>query len=533
MRKLMALLCFCLLACVLAAPATAQNPPGALRAIPTADGYRLNAYVAIPAGNGPFPLVVMPSSWGLGLAEYVGIANRLAGRGYVVVSYASRGFGAGCALSASCGAIDIAGPATIADVSTVIDWALANTPSDAGAIGISGISYGAGSSLLAAERDPRIKAVAALSGWASLVDSLYANRTPSAQGVALLSFASYLGKPGPLMQQVNQRVAALDFLGAVQAVLPDADVRSPAAGVDALNRHGAAVLLANAYEDSLFVPGQLVDFYNRLTVPKRLVFAHGDHATNEMFGALGLPNEVYDAVDDWFDRYLKGVDNGVDRQPPVQLKTQGGRWLAFADWSAAQANATTYALGDPRFDLFTNPTTTGRLSTDSASTWNYAITGGYPTAAYSGLIFVSGILTAWQAPPVASLPLVSRANAAVWSSAPLARDATVAGMPSLHITVTPDTAQLSLYAYLYSVDAFGVGQLMSWKPYTFADAVPGVPRTIDLRLEATGWDVPAGHRLALVVGTVDLRYAGVTPPGSRAVFSSPVYSPSTLSVPLH
>lgn len=532
MRKVALRYLLCLFMLVAAMPALAQDPPGSPRSIPIGDGLVVKAYVAVPAGAGPFPLVVMPSSWGINYFEYIGVANRLASRGYVVVSYSSRGFGIGCAFVPTCGAIDIAGPDTVRDVSTVIDWALANTPADPSAIGVSGISYGAGNSLLAAARDPRIKAVAALSGWASLADSLYANHTPSAQGVLLLSFASYLGKPGPLMQTVNQRVANLDFLGAVEAVLPQADVRSPVTEVDRLNENGTAVLLANAFEDSLFVPGQYVDFYNRLTGPRRLMFTHGDHATSELTGALGLPNEVYDSVDQWFDHYLKGAANGIDTQDPVQLKSQTGKWAGFANWNAVQSQGTAFYLGDPGFNLFTNPTTTGRLGNAASSPWNHAIVGGYATLANSGLALVNGILTAWQAPPSVSLPLLSRTHAAVWTGDRLARATTVSGMPTLRVTVTPDRPRLSLYAYLYSVDAWGVGQLMTWKPYTFLDATPGTPTTIDLRFEATQWDVPAGNRIALVIDTVDLRYAGVTDLNSRVVFGSSAASPSMLHVPM-
>uniref|UniRef100_UPI003F851196 CocE/NonD family hydrolase n=1 Tax=Pseudoxanthomonas winnipegensis TaxID=2480810 RepID=UPI003F851196 len=121
--------------------------------IPSFDGTELGAMVLVPTGqgSGPFPLVVMPASWSLPNLEYVGRATQMASQGYVVVSYTSRGFWD------STGQIDVAGPATVEDVSSVIDWALAHTAADPARIGVSGISYGAGTSLLAAARDPRIK----------------------------------------------------------------------------------------------------------------------------------------------------------------------------------------------------------------------------------------------------------------------------------------------------------------------------------------------------------------------------------------
>ncbi|WP_266167873.1 alpha/beta fold hydrolase [Dyella subtropica] len=509
--------------------------PGTLQSIPTTDGYTLEAYVAVPSGpgSGPFPLVVMPSSWGISFVEYVGQANALANQGYIVVSYSSRGFSTGCALRPTCGLIDVAGPLTVGDVSTVIDWALAHTQADPQAIGVSGISYGAGTSLLAAASDPRIKAVASLSTWANLEASLDANQTPSAQGIALLSYASYLGKPGPLMQQINQDVVFGNYAGAVGLLLPVVAVRDPATQIAQLNANGPAVLLANAFEDSLFVPSQLIDFYDQLQVPKRLMLAHGDHATNELLGAQGLPNEVYDTVTQWFDRYLKGVANGVDSQPPVQLKSQMGDWSTYPDWAAVQQGATTYALTDPSVSLF-NPTGTGRLTPAAGGSWKTTIMGGIPTVANSGVVMINGVLTGLSLPLPTSLPLIARTNATVWTGPVLTTTRHLAGMPALHVTVTSDQSALSLFAYLYSVDPlFGTAQLITHKPYTFLQVTPGVPQTLDLRLEATDWQVNAGQQLALVIGTVDGRYAGVTPLFSRVTLSSPTSSPSTLTVTWH
>ena len=165
----------------------------------------------------------------------------------MVVSYTTRGFWD------YAGQIDIAGADTVQDVSAVIDWALAHTPANPNAIGASGISYGAGISLLvAAERDPRIKAVAALSGWADLEVPLHSNRTISQQGVGLLVGAGALtGRPGPDLGQIGARVAIGDYDGAVQAFLPQAALRSPATDVAALNARGTAVLLGNAFNDGL------------------------------------------------------------------------------------------------------------------------------------------------------------------------------------------------------------------------------------------------------------------------------------------
>jgi predicted acyl esterase len=519
---------------VVVVPVAAQTLPGSIQSIPTTDGYQLVSYVAVPTGqgSGPFPLIVMPSSWGINYIEYVGEAIALANDGYIVVSYSSRGFGC-LPLAPTCGYIDIAGPLTVGDVSTVISWALANTPADPSKIGVSGISYGAGTSLLAAEHDPRIKAVASMSTWASLEASLNANQTPSSQGIGLLSLLSYTGNPGPLMQAVNANVLAGNFAGAIDEVLPVAAPRDPGADVAQLNANGTAVFVANDFEDSLFVPSQLVTFYNQLTVPKMMMFAHGDHTTAELTGAVGLPNEVYTAVTQWFDHYLKGVNNGINTQPSVQLKSQTGVWSSFANWNAVQQGAVTYNLTQPTGLLGLLPT--GGLSTSSGGDWQSGIVGGYLTTASTGVAFLSGLLTGYlQLPPPVVLATIDRANAAVWTGPVLTQTQNLEGIPSLQVTVTPSTPNLTLVAYLYSVNALtGIGGLITQKPYTITNATPGIAQTIDMNLEATNWEVDAGQELALVIGTADLRYAGVTPAGSTVTFSASSATPSTLTVSWH
>ncbi|QAU25255.1 X-Pro dipeptidyl-peptidase [Dyella sp. M7H15-1] len=528
---------FTLLASAMATTVMAQSLPGTVTSIATPDGYQLQVYVAVPAGrgSGPFPLVVMPSSWGVNYAEYVGEANVLAHGGYVVVSYSSRGFGIGCALDPTCGYIDMAGPLTVGDVSTVITWALNNTPSNKDEIGVSGISYGAGTSLLAAENDSRIKAVASMSTWADLIASLNANQTPSQQGIGLLAFASYLGKPGALLTQANEDVLALNFAGAVHAVENDPDTpgRSPINRVAQINANGPAVFVANDFEDSLFVPSQLINFYNQLTVPKMMMFSHGDHTTAELTGAAGFPNEIYTAVNAWFDHYLKGVNNGINIQQPVQLKSQTGVWSTFANWSAVQQGAVTYNLTQP-VSCGLLYQCTGSLSAGSGSNWQYGIIGGYLTAATTGMAFVSGLLTGYlDLPPAVALSLVNRWNAGVWVGPAAAQTQNLIGMPALQVTVTPTTSQVTLIAYLYDLNSSGMGPLITWKPYTITNAAVGVPQTISMNLEATNWQMNQGDQLALVISTNDLRYAGVTPLNSDVTFSSSTSSPSTLRVSLH
>ncbi|TDD23616.1 CocE/NonD family hydrolase [Kribbella turkmenica] len=492
--------------------------------IPGAGGIEIGAVVLTPTGPGagPFPLVVMPSSWGVPNVEYVGQGAKLARAGFQVITYSSRGFWD------TGGRIDIAGPPTVADVSKVIDWADRHTPADTRKVAAVGISYGAGTVLLASAQDPRIKVVGAMSGWADLIASLNPNDTVALQSVAgLLALGNVTGRPGPEMASLQAKFLSGNFDGAIAEAKQLAPVRSARTVVDQINANTPAVFLANAFEDSIFPPTQYTDFFTRLTGPKRLLLAHGDHATPEATGAIGLPNETWDELAAWLHHHLTGADNGADEEAPVQLKSQRGVWRGYSTWAA---------VGEPRTAYLTGPTglsRTGAFRTTPATGWSSGIGTGVPTLADSGVALVSGALQGLLSIPTGvATPLVDRSFAGVWSGPVHRSGVVVNGAPQLHLTVKPSGRVTSLFAYLYDVDAVGLGSLISHKPFTLRGATPGRAVPVDVRLEATSWEVPAGHRLVLVVDTVDPRYLGRSAIGETVTFSSPAGDPSSITVPV-
>ncbi|MFF3675509.1 CocE/NonD family hydrolase [Streptomyces sp. NPDC002120] len=496
-------------AAAVAADAPAASPELRFHDIPGSGGITLKGNVFTPAGAASgrkYPLIVLPTSWGMPQIEYIAQARKLADSGYVVVSYTSRGFWL------SGGQIEVAGPPDIADVSAVIDWALANSPADADHIGLGGVSYGAGISLLASAHDPRVKAVVAMSGWADLIESIYSGRTQHLQAAGMLGAAGYLtGRPGPELQSILG-----DFLGSrldrEQQMIEWGRKRSAAEQVDRINANGAAVMLGNAWGDTIFPPNQYAKFYERLTGPKRLEFRPGDHATAEGTGLLGLPNDTWTNAHRWFDRYLKGERNGVDTEAPVQIKSRSDEgYEGYADWkSVGSGGSERLALSDSEH-VFAN----------------------VDSGANGGIIFLSSILDQFvKAPPTASIPLLPRAFAAVWQSERHDSPRHVRGTVALHTTVTPTKADGTFVAYLYDVGPLGIGKLVSNAPYTFHGRTPGRAFGVDLELFSTAYDVPAGHRLALVIDTVDPLYIEHNPTGAQLTFSSPRSDPSYVSVPL-
>ena len=480
------------------------------------DGVGLAGILTQPSSPGPHPAIVFISSWGLPDFEYYGQAQQFAADGYIVLEYDPRGF------YNSGGTIDVASPQDVADVSTVITWLLANTSANPSEIGVGGVSYGAGLSLLAAANDPRIKAVASMSTWTDLDYSLYPNNTRHQESTDLLAAAAELtGRLSPDFENILS-----DFYADkdVPQILQWGAVRSPQTYINEINANNPAVFISNGLQDSIFAPNQLTPFYNDLTTPKYLMLQPGDHATAEAGGLLGLSNSVWTNVHAWFDHYLTGAANGIDTQDPVQVEPVGGSsYEGYPSLSALSTSSATFQLGGA------NWLGTGSLSYAAPGSWSTGISVGTATCASGGTLEVSGLLTQLlDLPPSCWLPVIDRGDAAVWQSDAMSSELKLRGAASINLTFTPSASSGTLYAYLYDVNWADDGTLISYVPYTYLNATPGEPMTINAQLLTAAYDIPSGDSIAVVVGTKDPLFLDDDQSGSTVTFGGP----SSVTLPL-
>lgn len=466
--------------------------------ITTADGVKIaaNTFVprGIPAGT-KLPAVVFVNSWAINEYEYLVPAAKLAKRGYVVISYSTRGFGF------SGGLINVAGPKDISDLGSVLDYLIAQTPANVNNIGIAGISYGAGISLLGVSKEPRIKTAVAMSGWGNLSRSLYGNETPRLVWGLLLIVAGYFtGHMDPIIAEQFQRL--LDHRE-VSTVLAWAAERSPATYVSALNAAGKPVYISNNLSDNLFQPNQTLDYFTQLTVPKKLDLNNGIHATAEIGGIIGLSNYVWDNAYAWFDYHLKGTQNGIMTKPMVtiQKKFSTDR-VSYSSWPPATAKTKTYYL-KPR-SLFSDAKL--QTTTNSTSSTN-TILSGADTLATTGIPLLSDIVESHLEVPVyTSVGLISRVNGIFYESDFLSSAFKIRGRTFYKGRVHSSTSSAHTTVYLYDVDGWGTGKLITHGTATLHGLGSGDADLV-VDLQAVAYDVPAGHRLTLALDTFDAQYA--------------------------
>jgi X-Pro dipeptidyl-peptidase len=231
----------------------------------------------------------------------------------------------------------------------------------------------------------------------------------------------------------------------------------------------------------------------------------------------------------WFDRWLLGVQNGIENEPTVSVERAVDQWSDTATWPPAGTQARTL-----------NPVAgsvagVGKLRTTpgAAATSSFTDNG-------------SGTPTSFIAAPTAT-----STRRVVYSTGALTADLRVAGVSRITVAATPSTSTAHLSAYLVDygsattrsssgegirtlttescwgedrpgddacyrdtaattatvdaqVIARGWADLANYASLsTPRTLTPGTKYTMTFRLSTTDWTVLAGHQLALVIAGTD------------------------------
>ena|GEM_PF-39472 len=347
-----------------AAQEKATAPPLAVKVdfavgVPMRDGVVLSANVFRPDAPGRFPVVVVRTPYGKSSPSHFSLGRHFAAHGYVYVIEDSRGrhdsegtFG---------GMHD-----EMNDGYDTIEWAAAQ-PWSNGLVGTAGGSYGGENQWMAAVgRPPHLKAMAVLFSppgpfynipfqygaltlltldWDIMVTGHDNQRTDVfglAEAIRRLPLATIdefaTGRAIPLWKQNFEHPTYDDFWKAV-------DYERHYEKVDVPVLH-----MSGWHDDDQ--PGTFRNF----TAMRRLGRAgqkllvgpwpHGNPTVTKLgpldFGPsakLGLEETLLR----WFDRWLKGVPNGVDAEPPVRIFVMGANaWRDEADWPLPSTRWTKY-----------------------------------------------------------------------------------------------------------------------------------------------------------------------------------------------
>lgn len=494
-------------------------------------------YLPKDAG-GRVPAVLLAHGFGGTKNSVSDDAESLADRGYAVLTWTARGFGA------SGGEIHLDSPDyEVRDAQRLLDW-LARRPEvriDAAGdprVGVVGGSYGGALALLLAGTDPRVDAIVPLITWNDLGTAFFPQSAAgvTVPGVFKKSWAGLFfgnGSASPLDRAAPAasgdpacgRFAAdvcAAYLKMATTGTPDAATtallrRSSPATV--LDRIKAPTLLVQGAVDTLF-PLSEADANARgiagTGTPVRVAWFTGGHDGGS--GPQTDQDRTKFLTAQWLDHYVKG-----EGKAPENSFT----FSRVAGFSALDRGLVTNGYSDPAYPGLRG---TGRAEvTVSGPAQPIANPPNGNPGALSSLPGVGGRLSSLLGGVAGDL----EGQHATFESAPLGSGVDVAGAPTVTLRVASPTGSATVFVKLYDVDPNGTATLSGGliapvrltglprditaaRPVTVT--LPGVVRRID-----------PGHTVRVVVATSDQAFLTPADPAVYTVAVDPAVTLPTLA----
>jgi len=354
--RLVLSLSFALLA---AAPAAGEQPAFSESdvAVPMRDGVFLQADVHHPSGSGRFPTLVYRTPYGRKHAEGNDVVRAALARGYAVLLEDVRGrYGSEGVF------VPYANEGR--DGYDTIEWAAAQ-PWSTGDVGTFGLSYpGAVQWLAAVESPPHLKAMVPAMTFSTPRNFFYAGGTWDLSWISWIweniapDARARANLPGPLTdREADAAWKALEPVLPYRLPLTDLPEFKTVAPYyfewlahrpgeaywdwaqlpGRYDRVGAAVLNFSGWHDETYGPeGAITNFLGLLAARKaekdprtQLMigpWTHGgedsDRSGDRAFGGTA-PIDYAELILRFMDHYVRGIDNGVDREPRVRTFVMG------------------------------------------------------------------------------------------------------------------------------------------------------------------------------------------------------------------
>jgi ABC-2 type transport system ATP-binding protein len=496
-----------------------------VRAEPDGTPVRLDVSVW-PQSSGKHPVVLLAHGFGGSKDSVTSQANDLHDRGYVVVAWSARGHGQ------SGGRIHLNDPAyEIADARTLLDLAAKRSdveldaPGDPRA-GVMGASYGGALALMLAGSDRRVDGVVSAITWNDLADAFFPQAAIT-RAPTTAAGRSPIDGAGPF----KQVWATNFFLSALRG-----GQGGQGAGADRCGRFDPTIcrLFVQASETGTASPPLTAllrahspkPTMNAVTAPTFLVQGVGDSlfgldqadATASALAATGTPYAVrwsdggHDAASTheaeeveasytWLDHYVrdKGARGSALPTAAFTYGTPAGR--------AGQPTTLHTLTAYPGLSGAALRTRELPLATTSGALVHPP--GGQPASliAVPGLAALGVSLSTYQ---IAALP----GQSAALDTQPLAEAATVVGSPTMRITVTSDSPDVTLFASVWRVTGGSVTLTNPLVAPLRLAVTPGRPTSVTISLPAATYDMAAGTRWRVLLTSTESTYSNSRTPSA-------------------
>jgi ABC-type branched-subunit amino acid transport system substrate-binding protein/alpha-beta hydrolase superfamily lysophospholipase len=271
--------------------------------ITASDGAKLACSTVVPdtpAPAGGYPGVILFHGLGSRHQDLEPLATQvLAPAGYETLECDARGQGA------SEGLFGLDGPRDVEDARDLFAWLSARTGNTS--IGALGLSLGGGAVWNAAAAGVPFKAIVPMMTWTNLSSALAPQGLSKSGLVQLLASLVSESRWDPVLAAARPSLVTSTNLAAVNALT---SLRSVQPRLGTLT---TPTLLVQGRRDFLFDIDQALAAYKALKGPKRLYLGDLGHAPGISPAAAPDAAVFWGEALKWFDRFLMGTRNGIDR----------------------------------------------------------------------------------------------------------------------------------------------------------------------------------------------------------------------------
>jgi esterase/lipase len=292
-----------------AAPAQAFTKQTGTRTM--ADGTSIAYDLYEPDGAAPaggWPGVVVLHGLGQSKDDMGPIAQVFVSHGYATLAYSARGSGT------STGSLELAGPSETSDERAMLTFFESLPEVSDAQVGAWGISYGGGETWNGLAAGLPYKAAEVVETWTELYSALWPQNI--AKSGIVLGFAKAVEARSPLIAASENDAVHSTNLGAIKALV------SPRSSFGGLHSVKTPVYMFQGRVDYAFDVTQALNGYLGVSGPKHLYVGQFGHNPSS-FPGPDLGYVMAQGVA-WFDHYLKGTPNGIDKSKPVTIAAASG-----------------------------------------------------------------------------------------------------------------------------------------------------------------------------------------------------------------
>jgi predicted acyl esterase len=383
------------------------------------DGVHIDASLILPDGPAPtggWPAVMLFHGLGGNHKSLVdGLAPPYVSKGYAVFAPDARGHGT------SGGYVSLDGPREVADIRAEFQWLAARPEVSDTRIGAWGISLGGGAAWNSVVAGVPFMALETFETWSDLYRALFPQNLGKAGAIYNFAQSVPADHIDPALRPFVPQMIGNENLPAVRTLL---GTRS---SLSALSAVTTPSFLFQGRRDFAFDIDQATDAYRRLAGPKRLYVGDFGHSPST-FPGPDLAH-VLDLSTRWYDRFLKGIPNGVDKEKPVQVGSDpwSGKTASFArppavktltlvsqarsGLSARGKVVRTFILPKRNLEQFGAPVV--RITASTATQWPHlvAVLTSVDAAGHETVLTEGGTITALgKKARIVSIKLISTGN---------------------------------------------------------------------------------------------------------------------------